>query len=633
MLRLARCTVARGGQTLIEGADLTLFPGQKLGLTGANGSGKSTLFALITGELSAESGDVTLPAGWVLSHVEQQVATDAVSAHAFVLAGDPALAGLLHRLKAPDAESAEGLAALHNDLEACEGYAAPARASELLAGLGFSEAAQRRSVADFSGGWRMRLALARALMRRADLLLLDEPTNYLDLDAVLWLEDWLKRFSGALIVITHDRDFLDAVVDHIAHIERRTLTLYRGNYSAFEAERAARLALQQSTYVRQQRSVAHLQAFIDRFRAKATKARQAQSRLKTLERMERISAAHVDSAFTFSFAEPDSHPRQLFALQALSAGYAGKAVLTQVDWSCWDGDRIGLLGPNGAGKSTLLKTLVGELLPVAGQLHRAEKLKVGYFTQYTVDALHLDLSPLQHLQRLDPAAREQSLRDFLGGFDFRGNQATAPVAPFSGGEKARLALALIVYQRPNLLLLDEPTNHLDMAMREALARALQAYSGALIVVAHDRHLLKATTDQFLLVADGQVRPFDGDLDEYRDWVLGQRRVTGSVDASPGADRKAEKRAQAEARQRLADARKPLQRRVEKIEGALMPLQQEKDALDHWLASEAAYQEGGREDLPAKIARQGQLSAEIARLEEDWLWAQAELEALVRSAGA
>jgi ATP-binding cassette subfamily F protein 3 len=484
-------------------------------------------------------------------------------------------------------------------------------------------------VAEFSGGWRMRLNLARALMCRADLLLLDEPTNHLDLDAVLWLEDWVRAFPGAVILITHDREFLDAAARTIVHVENKTLNTYAGNYTAFETQRAARLAQQQSAFEKQQRAIAHLEAFITRFRAKATKARQAQSRIRALEKLERIAAAHVDAPFHFEFRAPAEKPRQLFRLEDAALGYGAEPVLAGVEWSVLPGDAIGLLGPNGAGKSTLLKSIVGSLPLISGELHRAQGLRVGYFAQHQVDQLRLDESPLWHLEKLAPQEREQAFRDFLGGFDIRGDQVTQKVASFSGGEKARLALALIVWQRPNLLLLDEPTNHLDIEMREALAQALTDFEGGLVVVAHDRHLLSAATDQWLLVADGKVEPFEGDLDDYKEWVRQYQgrgaRAGGQEQQMPTVSRKEERRMEAQARQKDAELRRPFEKRIAAIEREMEPLTREAAEAEAWLSGAEAYEEGNRERLQETLKRRGELAQRIAALEDDWLWVQAELE--------
>jgi ATP-binding cassette subfamily F protein 3 len=448
-------------------------------------------------------------------------------------------------------------------------------------------------------------------------------------DLVMWLEDWLKAYPGALLLITHDREFLDSVVGTIVHVDAQKLNAYPGNYSAFERQRAERLAQQQAAHESQQRTIAHLHAFIDRFRAKATKARQAQSRIKALEKLEVIAAAHVDSPFTFAFREPPVKPKLLFRVAEASVGYAGKAVVSAIEWSVYFGEAIGLLGPNGAGKSTLLKTIVGDLSPVAGTIIRSPELRVGYFAQHQVEKLRLEESAMWHLARLAPGAREQELRSFLGGFDFRGDQVFQRVADFSGGEKARLALALIVWERPNLLVLDEPTNHLDIEMREALAQALQDFEGTLIIVAHDRHLLEAATDQWWLVADEKVAPFDGNLDDYREWSRQYRaRATKSEEPGKGVDRKAQKRADAESRQKLADAKKPFEKQIRTIEKELAGLQPEKESLDAWLASGEAYGESMRAELAERSRRHGEVAARIAQLENDWLWASAAMEAEV-----
>jgi ATP-binding cassette subfamily F protein 3 len=513
----------------------------------------------------------------------------------------------------------EKLALLHHRFEDIGGYSARSRAATLLAGLGVPEARHRDPVLGFSGGFRMRLNLAQALMCRSDLLLLDEPTNHLDLDAVLWLEDWLARYPGTLLLITHDRDFLDGVAGMIVHVDARKLRVYSGNYSQFERERARVLALQQAAHAKQQRQIAHLQAFVDRFRAKATKAKQAQSRIKAIEKMELIAAAHVDSPFEFTFVPTGAMARQLVRLDGATLSYGDAAVLADVEWNVLSDARIGLLGPNGAGKSTLLKAVAGRLAPRHGERLVAQNLRVGYFAQHQVEALRVDESPLAHLQRIEPATREQELRDFLGGFDFRGDRATSAVAQLSGGEKARLTLALIVRERPNLLLLDEPTNHLDIEMREALTEALQDFDGALIVVAHDRHLLRATTDELWLVNDGKVVPFEGDLDDYRDWVLALSRGTRDDRWEPPAtDRKAKKRAEADARQRRADVRRPLLARQAALEGEMETLGIEKKTVEAWLASTDAYAEDARETLKTALARQGELTWRLARLEAEWL---------------
>jgi ATP-binding cassette subfamily F protein 3 len=626
LLRIDDITLRRGARVLLEGASMHVHPGHKVGLVGANGSGKSSLFAVIRGELHADAGEVAMPPRWVLSHVAQETPAIDQPALEFVMDGDA-------ELREIERETAHAtgvrLAELHARYDEIGGYQARSRAQSMLGGLGFREADQARAVSEFSGGWRMRLNLARALMCRSDLLLLDEPTNHLDLDAVLWLEDWVRAFPGAVILITHDREFLDAVARTIVHVENRTLNTYAGNYSAFETQRAARLAQQQSAFEKQQRAIAHLEAFITRFRAKATKARQAQSRIRALEKLERIAAAHVDAPFYFEFRAPAEKPRQLFRLEDAALGYGSEPVLAGVEWSVLPGDAIGLLGPNGAGKSTLLKSIVGSLPLLAGELHRAQGLRVGYFAQHQVDQLRLDESPLWHLEKLAPQEREQAFRDFLGGFDIRGDQVTQKVASFSGGEKARLALALIVWQRPNLLLLDEPTNHLDIEMREALAQALTDFEGGLVVVAHDRHLLSAATDQWMLVADGKVAPFEGDLDDYKEWSKAYqgRGARGKAEEQqvPTVSRKEERRMEAQARQKDAELRKPFEKRIAAIEREMEPLTREATEAEAWLSGAEAYEEGNRERLQQTLKRRAELAQRIAALEDDWLWAQAELE--------
>jgi ATP-binding cassette, subfamily F, member 3 len=628
VLRISDITLRRGARVLFAEASMNVHPAQKVGLVGANGSGKSSLFALVRGELHADSGEVDIPPRWVLAHVAQETPAVDQAALEFVMDGDGELREVQRDMAAAESEGGERLANLHARYDEIGGYQARSRAQTLLAGLGFAEAAQSRSVATFSGGWRMRLNLARALMCRSDLLLLDEPTNHLDLDAVLWLEDWLKAFPGAVILITHDREFLDAVVGSIVHVENEKLNAYSGNYSEFESQRAARLAQQQFSYEKQQRAIAHLEAFITRFRAKATKARQAQSRIRALEKLERIAAAHVDSPFSFEFRAPTEKPRQLFRLEDASMGYGSTSVLADVEWSVHPGDAIGLLGPNGAGKSTLLKSIVGDLPLLAGKLHRAQGLRIGYFAQHQVDQLRLDETPMWHMMKLAPGEREQLFRDYLGGFDFRGNQVTQKIASFSGGEKARMALALIVWQRPNLLLLDEPTNHLDIDMRESLAQALTDFEGALIVVAHDRALLSAATDQWMLVADGKVAPFEGDLDDYKEWARQyQRSRDGRRDTrDEGAqNRKQERRMEAAQRQREAEVRKPFEKKLAAIETELSSLEAEASELEAWLASGEAYEEAQREKLQLSTRRRGEVAARLARLEEDWLWNQAAME--------
>ena len=628
MIRLQNLVLQRGPQRLLDAAELTLHPGQKAGLIGANGAGKSSLFALLRGELSADGGDCLMPPDWRIAHMQQEVSDLERLAADYVLDGDQHLRAIQRELAmAEAAHDGAAIARLHVDLDSADGYSADARARKLLAGLGFSNEQMDRRVGDFSGGWRMRLNLAQALMCPSDLLLLDEPTNHLDLDAILWLEDWLKSYPGTLLLISHDRDFLDAVVDHIVHLEQQKLTLYRGGYSAFERTRAERLAQQQQAFEKQQAQRAHMEKYIARFKAQATKARQAQSRIKALERLEELAPAHVDSPFDFTFRESNKISSPLLDLAEGRLGYGDKAVLEKVKLQLTPGARIGLLGPNGAGKSTLIKTLSGELQPLSGRLQRGENLSIGYFAQHQLDSLDNQASPLLHLQRIAPTEREQTLRDFLGGFDFRGPRCDEAVLNFSGGEKARLALALIAWQRPNLLLLDEPTNHLDLEMRLALTMALQEFAGAVLVVSHDRHLLKSTTDEFLLVADGRVEAFDGDLEDYARWLVDFRaRQQPAVTAEAGAE-KTDKRAQRQAAAALRQQLAPHRREAEKLEKALGQLHEQLAAVEARLGDAAIYDAARKDELRDLLAEQARLKVREAELEESWMAALEQLESL------
>lgn len=635
MIRLSNLTLQRGPQRLLDGAEMTLHTGHKAGLIGANGAGKSSLFALLRGELSPDGGDCHLPADWRIAHMRQEVDTLDRVAVDYVLDGDVRLRRVQAALaEAEQAHDGTALARLHSELDSADGYTADARARKLLAGLGFTNEQMDRRVGDFSGGWRMRLNLAQALMCPSDLLLLDEPTNHLDLDAILWLEDWLKGYPGTLLLISHDRDFLDAVVDHVLHVEQRKLNLYKGGYSAFERTRAERLAQQQQAYEKQQAQRAHMEKYIARFKAQATKARQAQSRIKALERMEELSAAHVDSPFDFVFRESQKISSPLLSLSEGRLGYGDKAILEKVKLQLVPGARIGLLGPNGAGKSTLIKNLAGELEPLSGRLVRGENLAVGYFAQHQLDSLDDKASPLLHLQRIAPTEREQTLRDFLGGFDFHGDRVDEPVVNFSGGEKARLALSLIAWERPNLLLLDEPTNHLDLEMRLALTMALQEFAGAVVVVSHDRHLLKSTTDDFLLVADGKVEPFDGDLDDYSRWLVEYRQrnapVSSAVTNPDKTDKKATRQAAAALRQQLA----PHKKTADKLEAELNQVYAQLAEIETALGDGGLYEAARKDELRELLARQTALKQREGDLEDAWMQAletletmQAELEAL------
>ncbi|HQN64576.1 MAG TPA: ATP-binding cassette domain-containing protein [Methylophilus sp.] len=631
MIQFKNISLARGSKPLIEEASFQLHPGQKIGLTGANGTGKSSLFALLRGELHQDRGELEMPAQWVVAHVAQETPALDQAAIEFTQDGDAELRQVQAALRLAETEhQGELIAELHHQLADIDGYAAYSRAASLLDGLGFTQADFTRPVRDFSGGWRMRLNLARALMCRSDVLLLDEPTNHLDLDAVIWLEGWLRGYRGTLILISHDRDFLDNVVDNVLHIELQRITLYRGGYSDFERQRAEKLALQQAMFEKQQRKVAHLQSYIDRFRVQATKARQAQSRIKALERMERIAAAHVDTPFSFSFKPPKALPDPLTVLDKIRAGYAGKPILQGIQLVIRPGQRIGLLGKNGAGKSTLMKLLAGDITGEQGARTDAKDLSIGYFAQHQLEQLRLNESPLQHMQRLDPLTREQDHLDYLGGFDFRGDMAKTPCEHFSGGEKSRLALALLIWLQPNLLLLDEPTNHLDLDMRDALSYALQDFTGGVIIVSHDRALLRATCDQFLLVTDGQVKEFDGDLDDYKQWLAQQKSqqkvaaLEANQDAPPRASSYAQNKSDRQAR---IAARRPVIKAIEAAEEKLSKLQVEKITLDARSADNDLYEPQQRDELQRLLKRQATVNNEIETLETQWLDLQAQLEGL------
>lgn len=616
---------------LIEGASLQLHPGHKVGLTGANGAGKSSIFAMLRGELHPELGDLEMPPNWVVGHVAQDTPALPDAAIEFVLDGDAELRAVEKALlEAESTHAGEKIGELYAKLGEIGGYSAKARAAALLDGLGFKPADLNRPVSDFSGGWRVRLNLARALMCRSDLLLLDEPTNHLDLDAVIWLEGWLKDYRGTLLLISHDRDFLDAIVNHVAHIEQRKLTLYKGGYSDFERQRAERLAQQQSMYERQQRQRAHLQSYIDRFRVKATKARQAQSRIKALERMEVISAAHIDTPFDFSFREMQGVPDPLLVLDAASVGYGEKTILSDIEIAIRPGERIGLLGRNGAGKSTFIKLLAGELAMKSGKRVEGKDLSIGYFAQHQLEQLRPDESPLQHMLKLDPLTREQEYRNFLGGFDFKGDMATSPCGAFSGGEKSRLALALLIWTRPNLLLLDEPTNHLDLEMRHALTMALQDYQGGVVIVSHDRAMLRATCDQFVLVGDGKVSPFEGDLEAYKAWLDTQKTAETSLQTSDSVTLSTNKidRAQSKAdRQARIAERRPLLKELEQVESNMGAWQQEKTVLDNQLADPNLYAQNDKTLLQNLLKQQSEVTQKLEVAEVRWLELQEQLEAL------
>ncbi|GGI16554.1 ATP-binding cassette domain-containing protein [Oxalicibacterium faecigallinarum] len=664
MIRFQQVSLMRGIKPLLESVDVTLNPGDKIGLIGANGAGKSSLFAMLRGELHADQGSIDFPAKWRVAHVAQETPALERTAIDYAIDGDATLRQLEQQLAAlealPDsAENGTRIGELYSALADADAYTVRSRAEQLLAGLGFTLAQMDQPVASFSGGWRMRLNLAQALMCPSDLLLLDEPTNHLDLDAIIWLEDWLKRYEGTLIIISHDRDFLDGVVNVIVHIDDRKLKRYSGNYSSFERQRAAQLELQQGMIEKQQRQRAHLQSFIDRFKAKATKARQAQSRMKALAKMEELAPLRAAAEFSFEFREPASAPNPLLVMEGVDAGYriedpksdavSEKKIVSHINFSLQTGQRIGLLGVNGAGKSTLIKTIAGELAPLHGDARTGKGLAIGYFAQHQVEMLRHDESPLWHLMHIAPTVREQELRNFLGSFNFNGNMVTSKIAPFSGGEKARLALALIVWQRPNLLLLDEPTNHLDLETREALTMALAQFEGTLVLVSHDRHLLRATTDQFIIVADGKLQPFDGDLDDYKDWLFKTKLAAKNTEAAgtvapvtiknaegvqtkaaapaPVIDRREQKKIDAEERQRLSALRKPIDLRIKRLEDQMAKCNVRKNELEAQLSDESIYDAGNKEKLKQLLTDQAYCTRELADLETEWLEQQEALEQL------
>lgn len=630
MISLRNIVLLRGVQRLLDNASLTVNPGRHVGVIGRNGCGKSSLFQLLLGHVQLDAGDMSIPSGWRVAHMAQEVSSSDRTALEYVLDGDTELRRVQGEIALAEAQQDNNLLAhLYAELEILHGYDAEYRAEQLLHGLGFVQSQCDLPVNSFSGGWRIRLNLAQALIARSELLLLDEPTNHLDLDATLWLEQWLKSYPGTLLIISHDRDFLDNVVDEIVHIENALLNCYRGNYSAFEKLRAMRLSEQKADYDKQQRRIAEIEDFVRRFRAKATKARQAQSRLKELERMEQISLAHVDSPFHFNFRDSEKISSPLLVLRGADIGYSDIPLLRKVNINLQPGARIGLLGVNGAGKSTLIKALVGELPLLAGERVMGEHLAVGYFAQHQLDALDIHASALLHIQRLSPHATEQAIRNFLGGFDFHGDKALEPIEPFSGGEKARLALAMVVWQRPNLLLLDEPTNHLDLEMREALTEALLGYEGALVVISHDRHLLRNTVDEFWRVHDGRVEVFDGTLDDYHQIsklpVTAQPVVQGGQFAAvlsvSAVDKKVQRQQAAQARQQLA----PLKKEIEKLEKAMAGQQLELDAIEARLADSGIYQPDMKGILQTLLAEQVVLRKAHEDNESRWFQLQESLE--------
>jgi len=620
----------RGGKALLENASATINPKQKVGLVGANGCGKSSFFTLLKQESQVDAGDLTIPHHWRLASVAQETPALDTNALQYVIDGDLEFRALQAKLTQAEIEdNGTKIAEMHILLDNAGGYTIESRAAELLAGLGFSEQAQGRPVSDFSGGWRMRLNLAQALLCPSDLLLLDEPTNHLDLDAVIWLEKWLHQYQGTLILISHDRDFIDSIVDKIIHIEQNKLFEYTGNYTSFERQRAEKLMQQQSSYEKQQAQMDHMQSYIDRFRYKANKAKQAQSRIKALEKMEALLPAHLDNQFSFSFREPEALPMPLLTLEKVSAGYDDLLILDEIKLNLVPGSRIGLLGRNGAGKSTLVKLLSNQLQPKSGKIEINTNAKIGYFAQHQLEFLHLDESPMQHLMRLAPDEKELPLRNFLGSFGFQGDKAFDIVAPFSGGEKARLVLALLVWQKPNLLLLDEPTNHLDLEMRHALTVALQAFEGAMVVVSHDRHLLRTTIDDLYLVHDKKVEPFSGDLDDYHQWLSDQQRIEKQAAQSEekvvsvSANRKDQKRLEAEFRKKLT----PFKKQLSTAEKAMDTASARLTEIEQQLSESELYEQENKKKLTDLLKKQGEVKDLLEENEMLWMDAQEQIEAL------
>jgi len=624
MIEFNNITLQRGVNTLLKDTSLRINDGQKIAIIGPNGAGKSTLFALLNGELGLDAGDLNMPPKWRIAHMRQEVDASTRSALDYAMDGDSIFRNI--EKKIANATDDNDLAHWLSEMDSHQGYNVPVIAQQLLHGLGFSQDEMNKPVNSFSGGWRIRLNLANALMMPSDLLLLDEPTNHLDLEATLWLEQWLKGYQGTLIFISHDRDFIDSVASHIVHFHQQQLTLYPGNYSAYERIRAEKLAQQQSQYEKQQERVEEIEKFVARFRAKATKAKQAQSRLKELQRMELIAPAHVDSPFKFEFPCYEKMSAPLLAIDNANLGYGDTVILPNVKLSIVPGHRIGLLGPNGAGKSTLLKTLCNEIPMLSGERNDGEHLRIGYFAQHQLEALDTDASGALLLQRLRPQASEQEIRNFLGGFGFHGDKALEVIAPFSGGEKARMALACVAWLTPNLLIMDEPTNHLDIEMRSALTMALQYFPGAIVIVSHDRHLLKATVDEYWLVDQGKISVFDGDLEDYHAYIAQRpdevNTTTTNDSAKPVVDRKEQKRIEAEKRQRLA----PLRKKQQTAEKQMEKLQAKLSDIEESMADTSLYEAARKDELQKLLQNQAQLKSELEESEMLWMELSEELEA-------
>ena len=630
MINLRHITLRRGQHILLENVNWTIYPRERIGIIGANGTGKSTLFSFLLQEYEADKGELEIARGLRFAHVAQEMTTYTRSALDFVLDGDSELRAIESELlQAEDKEDNMRIANLHEKLSIIDAYTAPARAAQLLNGLGFSQEEQQKSVSEFSGGWRVRLNLAKALMCRSDVLLLDEPTNHLDLDAVLWLEEWLIEYSGTLLLISHDRDFLDQTVNHIAHLSGQQLKLYTGNYSSFETLRATTLLLQQATYEKQQKQIAHMHAFVDRFRYKASKARQAQSRLKAIERMELVCAVQSESPFQFQFKKSTQCPNPLIHLEDASIAYDEKTILHHLNFSIKPKDRIAIIGPNGAGKSSLIKLLASTIAPAKGKREVGAGLKIGYFAQHQVDQLELSETPLLHLRRLDEQTSELNLRKFLGSFGFSGERTSEPVKNFSGGEKSRLALALLVWQQPNLLLLDEPTNHLDLEMRNALSIALQDYEGAMILVSHDRFLVRSTTDQLLLVAEEKLQNFDGDLNDYQRWLFAFRKNQMNLGAAGSVKQKIPRKEQRQQDVKEKELQRSLLLKIKQSEEKLAKFQKEAAIMEAILLDQSLYEECNKEKLQKHLLSFTSIKKEIEKIEQSWIEACEERDKILK----
>ena len=632
MIKAQGLTLRRGTKLLLDEAEFTINPGERVGIVGKNGAGKSTLFALIQGHIEQDAGTLTIPQGWEIAAVSQDVYGQEKIARDFVIDGDSRLRALQKARAEVSEDDGMAIAELETALSDAGHWSAESRAEQLLAGLGFAPETWDKAVSEFSGGWQVRLSIARALMKPSDLLLLDEPTNHLDLDAMAWLEQWLAAYQGTVLLISHDTEFLNNVARVILHFEQHKLQRYRGNYESFIEQQAERMAQHEQAYEKQQKEIQHMQSFIDRFKAKATKAKQAQSRVKALNRMQKLAPLQLSSGISFSLPQPEQMPDPLIIIDKIDLGYEPtQPILKNVSMMIRAGARIGMLGVNGAGKSTFIKSLVGELEPLSGTIKTAKGVNIAYFAQQQLDMLDPQATPLLHMIRIAPNEREQSLRDYLGGFGFIGEQALAKVEPFSGGEKARLALALLVWKKPNLLLLDEPSNHLDVDMREALARALTQFEGSILLVSHDRHLLRSTTDELMIVADGSISEFDGDLDDYQQWLTDKKATErqestlakqqdrlATTDEITPLDRRARRRQEAEERQRLGILKKPLIKELKQIESKLEKVSERLEELQKAMSDENFYSDENRDNRIAQLSEHGQLEAQKNQLEERWL---------------